>query len=914
MMQFPVAWPEMGKATQGPHEQGARAVNTQGGGCYDPFSLITRTTSFHMKQKEGAQMKRTFITLLAAILLLAGSAWAQTDTLTILHVNDSHSHLVPYGPKDEFGVGTRGGIARAASIIGQVQATEDNVLFLHAGDIFIGDFMFNKYFGVGELQILAQLGCDAMTLGNHEFDLTPFVLKLALGTAGFPIPGFDVLCANLDATADPDLDALVQPYVIRDVGDLKVGIFGLTTEVTNAFSMPAPCVLTSFIDGAVASVSALQAECDVIIALTHLGYDLDCILAANVPGIDIIVGGHSHDGLVTPTAVVNPLGDTTWIVQAGEFYGNVGNLKLACDPSGVEILGYQLIPVNGSVPEVPEVAAAVQFLVDGLEADPRYGPVYSDVIAEAAVDIERDRISGYKDTPMGNLVTDAYRDTTKTDIALAVWGFISQKLYAGPLSGADIFQTVSYGYDEISGHGFRMATFELTGMELFMGLEYTTEQAKYLQDLYIQVSGISFGYDSSQPLGSKLIWVLVGDQPIDPFAIYTITTNSGLAGFLSMAGLEPTNLQDAGLTEYEAVRDYIIKNSPINYGVEGRIRDVHEALVTAPLQIIHNAADPSADVVDIYVNRVLFQDDFAFRSATPFVEVLAEVNLNIGIAPSNSTAPGDFIADFNVTLEPEERYLAIASGLVDPAGFADNPDGGDIDLLLFARDGIRDGAPADRVRVIAFHGVTDAPAVDILARRTRSKWRLFNNFTYGEFSQYRNLPAGNYILDVTPERDNSTVIASFEADLSALGGGTAVLFASGFLDPSANQDGPAFGLFTALPDGQVLELPAAGGGKALAKSGLSEIHSLPLVFRLDQNYPNPFNPTTTISFALPEATDVTLKVYNSLGQLVTTLVQERMGPGVHQVKFDAANLATGVYFCHIRAGSFTKTRKMMLMK
>ena len=232
-------------------------------------------------------MKRTVIILFAAIVLLAGSAWAVTDTLTILHVNDTHSHLLPYGPKDEFGVGTRGGIARAAALIGQVQATEENVLFLHAGDVFIGDVMFNKYFGVPELQILAQLGCDALTLGNHEFDLTPFVLKLALTEAGFPIPGFDVLCANMDATADPELTALVQPWVIKDVGDLKVGIFGLTTEETNAFSMPAPVVITSCVDGAVAAVTALQSQCDIIIGLTHLGFEVDCLIAANVPGIDV---------------------------------------------------------------------------------------------------------------------------------------------------------------------------------------------------------------------------------------------------------------------------------------------------------------------------------------------------------------------------------------------------------------------------------------------------------------------------------------------------------------------------------------------------------------------------------------------------------------------------------------------------
>ena len=523
-------------------------------------------------------MRPRLCILLIGLLIVAGipsDVPAQVDTLTVIHINDTHSHLVPYGPKDKNGdcFGTLGGIARAAAYIGEIQSTEENVLFLHAGDLFVGDVMFNKYFGVPELQILAQLGCDAMTLGNHEFDLTPEVLKLALTEAGFPIPGFDILSANLDMSEDPDLAALVQPYTIREVGDLTVGIFGLTTETTNLFSMPSPVVITSCIEGAVAAVTALEPQCDLIIGLTHLGLDVDIQLAQNVPGIDLIVGGHSHDVTPTPVGVTNPTGGTTWIVQAGEFYNYVGNLKLACSPSGVEILSYGLMPVDDTVPEVPEVAGVVDFLVQGIEADPRYGPAYSEIIAEAAIDIERDRLEGdrRKDTAMGNLVTDAYRDETGTDVALAVWGFISQKLYVGPLCGADIFQTIPYGYDLESGLGFNVVTFELSGQELLAGLEFTTDQAPLVQDLYIQVSGMSFQYDPSKPFGEKIEWVLIGDQPILPRAVYTITTNSGVASMLGLAQLVPHNLQDTGLAEFHVVRDFIVESSPVAYQVEGRI-------------------------------------------------------------------------------------------------------------------------------------------------------------------------------------------------------------------------------------------------------------------------------------------------------------------------------------------------------
>jgi 5'-nucleotidase len=520
-----------------------------------------------------------------ALFMIFGSAelFSCIDTLTVVHINDTHSRLVPRGPKDAQGQGTLGGIARAATVIGQIKMSEDNVLFLHAGDAFVGDFMFNKYFGVPELQILAQLGCDAMALGNHEFDLTPEILKLALGQAGFPIPGFDLLSANLDMTEDPALAALVSPYVIKDVGILKVGIFGLVTQEANEFSNPSPDSVTFFIDAAGAAVTDLRPQCDLIIGLTHIGFMQDSILAANVPGIDLIVGGHSHTLLEAPVGVTNPEGKTTWIVQAGNYYEHVGNMRLATSQSGMEILSYELIPVNNLVPEEPAIAAVVQTLVDDLENDPRYGPVYTQEIAEAANDIEKEYGWGYKDVPLGNLITDAYRDTTKTDVALAVWGFMSTKLYTGPLTGADIFQTVPYGYDPASGLGFKIMTFELTGLELWMGLEFTTEQAKLSHDFYVQVSGMTFAYDSSQPLGGKLRGVLIGDQALELSATYTVTTNSGLFDFLSYAGLEPRNPQDTGFFEYEVVRDFIIENSPVEYHCEGRIEDIFETPVVTPL-------------------------------------------------------------------------------------------------------------------------------------------------------------------------------------------------------------------------------------------------------------------------------------------------------------------------------------------
>ena len=229
------------------------------------------------------------------------------------------------------------------------------------------------------------------------------------------------------------------------------------------------------------------------------------------------------------------------------------------------------------------------------------------------------------------------------------------------------------------------------------------------------------------------------------------------------------------------------------------------ALTTARLQVIHNAADPGAASVDIYVNDVLTLNDFAFRTATPYIDVPGNTLLEIGVAPGTSTGPGDIIATFPVTLMAGETYAVIANGVLDPSGFAVNPDGRDIGFTLFAKAPAREAAmDMSMVEFFALHGSTDAPTVDVIARGVAT---LVDDAAYGDMTGYLAVPPASYILDVTPGSDNSTIVASFEADLSGLAGGAAVVFASGFLSPVDNQAGPAFGLFAALPDGSVVEFP-----------------------------------------------------------------------------------------------------------
>jgi hypothetical protein len=224
----------------------------------------------------------------------------------------------------------------------------------------------------------------------------------------------------------------------------------------------------------------------------------------------------------------------------------------------------------------------------------------------------------------------------------------------------------------------------------------------------------------------------------------------------------------------------------------------------ARAQFIHNAADPAASAVDIYFGSQLVLDDFEFRTATPFIDVPADVEINVGVAPGSSTSASDTLASFPLTLTPDQSHTVVANGVLNPANFAPNPDGEPTGFrFLVDANAQEEATSADSVDVRAVHGATDAPTVDIGVNGTT----LFDDVVYGDISGYINAPPASLRLVVTPGNSDAAV-AAFQADLSGLAGQAATVLASGFLDPAANQDGAAFGLIAVLPDGTVVAFPA----------------------------------------------------------------------------------------------------------
>ncbi|MEL6810721.1 MAG: DUF4397 domain-containing protein [Bacteroidota bacterium] len=227
---------------------------------------------------------------------------------------------------------------------------------------------------------------------------------------------------------------------------------------------------------------------------------------------------------------------------------------------------------------------------------------------------------------------------------------------------------------------------------------------------------------------------------------------------------------------------------------------------TARVQIIHNSADAAASEVDIYVDGALALDDFAFRTATPFIDLPADVGISVAVAPGNSTGVGDAIATFPLTLTSGETYVVVADGIVSPSGY-NPPTAFNLEIYPLGREAANVSTNTD---VLVHHGSTDAPTVDVVEVEAGAG-TIVDDLAYGTFQGYLELPTANYALEIRDETGTVTV-ASYEAPLAdlALDGAALVAVASGFLDPSMNSDGPAFGIWVALPTGGALvELPSS---------------------------------------------------------------------------------------------------------
>ena len=322
-------------------------------------------------------------------------------------------------------------------------------------------------------------------------------------------------------------------------------------------------------------------------------------------------------------------------------------------------------------------------------------------------------------------------------------------------------------------------------------------------------------------------------------------------------------------------------------------------LQTARVQVIHNSADAAASVVDVWLDNTLLLDNFAFRTASPFVDAPAGTEFTIAIKDQNSTSPMNPIWSQNYTLADGETYILVAEGIVSPSGY--NP-ATPFDIAVYPT-GRESANMTNKTDVLVHHGSTDAPVVDVVEVGVGAG-TIVDNLGYSEFAGYLELPTNDYRLAIKDETGSVTV-ATYDAPLSTLGldGAALTVVASGFLDPLVNSNGPNFGLWVALASGgNLVELP-----KFLnVKENLIDKESV-------QAYPNPAATQVSIEYSLIESADLTIELFDILGQKVFESQQFETSGKLNKYTIDVTGMNEGIYFLSLNAGDSRVTKKIQVV-
>lgn len=434
------------------------------------------------------------------------------QNITILHTNDMHGHAEAFFEKKS-DKGKVGGLSyMGAAIQREREKNPDNTLLLDAGDISSGGLVSDHFKSIPMVDAMNYLEYDAMTVGNHEFDVGMDALKDIIDHAHFP-----VISANIKDLSNDKKPLKTKPYVIKQVGDLKVGILGLTTPEAAAMLSPRDRELiqfTSVAEAAKKNIPKMKKEgADLIIILSHLGKDGDMMLASSVDGIDVIVGGHSHTEMKKPEKIRN-----TIITQAGSFGKNLGRLDLKIKRVGgkAEIVGVKskLIPISEkSIKPDPQVSSIIKKYSDQL------APIMNRKVGEAAVDlVQRDYHVYREDSPLVNFVSDAIRKQTGADIAIISPSSLRANIPEGEITVGKLHELFPWEN--------RVSILKMKGSDIKEVLEEALEGPAN----GIAISGLKVEIDTSQPRGKQILSVCTPDgKEIDPDKIYRVATRDYFA-------------------------------------------------------------------------------------------------------------------------------------------------------------------------------------------------------------------------------------------------------------------------------------------------------------------------------------------------------------------------------------------------
>ncbi|MCA0278315.1 MAG: 5'-nucleotidase C-terminal domain-containing protein [Proteobacteria bacterium] len=532
---------------------------------------------------------------LAAIAALSASAFGYSVapsfadyTLTILHINDWHSRIESNNKfestcsAEEEGKGECiGGAARLVTAIADQRKKLEgqNVLLLNGGDNFQGSLFYTTYKGAVEAEFLNQMKFDAMTVGNHEFDdgedaLVPFLEKIQ----------FPVLSANVHPNAQSKVGDRIKPSIVLEVGGQKIGIVGAVTNDTPEVASPGPNIaIEDDVKNITAQVEKLKAEgVNKIIALTHVGYPRDKEMIAKIPGVDVVVGGHSHSLLSNtdakaegpyPTMIDNPEGYKVPVTQAASYSKYLGEFTVTFDDNGVvkEAKGDPIYLDNSIKPDeavlarIKELGAPIEELKNKEVSE-----------TTALIDGSRENCRA-RECAMGNLISDAILDRVKDQGVTIVFqngGGIRASIDQGVVTMGEVLTVLPFQNT--------LATFQLSGKDIVASLEAGVSEIEEGKGKFPQVAGLKYAFDKSVAANAgrvKSVEVMDGGawKPIDEAKVYTVATNNyvrqGGDGYKLFAS-NATNAYDYGPSLEQVVADYLGKNRPFTPKLDGRIVEI----------------------------------------------------------------------------------------------------------------------------------------------------------------------------------------------------------------------------------------------------------------------------------------------------------------------------------------------------
>jgi 2',3'-cyclic-nucleotide 2'-phosphodiesterase (5'-nucleotidase family) len=478
-------------------------------------------------------------------------------TVVILHTNDFHGNLVPVIDANKNSVA---GAAREATIINGVRSTfgADHVLLVDAGDAIQGATVANLFQGKSVTDAYNAMGYDVATLGNHEWDYGQEVLKERIADAKF-----DYVNSNLTGT-----NLGWKSSVIKNISGINIGLFGLMTSDYPIIVTPSSQTNVTVEDpiaSAKTEVAELKAQgAQYVIALSHCGFEnggapLDPAIAAGAPGINLIIGGHSHTVLKTAVMV-----GKTMITQTGTAGAYVGKEVIDFTTYQGKVtrqsVTYELVPTLTSVPEDPAIKAIVDGYNNQLTAK------LSVVVGKALVALNGERADvRTKETNLGNYVTDWMRISSGADIAIFGGGSIRVSVPAGDVTVGSIYAVLPF--DNF------LEVLEIKGSTLKAALENSVSAYPAQLGGFLQVSGFSFSFDPSKKAGSRVVSITKDGKPVDMDATYKLAVQdynaTGGDGYTMLIGAKI--VYKSSDWNRDGMVTYIMAHPEINPTVEGRI-------------------------------------------------------------------------------------------------------------------------------------------------------------------------------------------------------------------------------------------------------------------------------------------------------------------------------------------------------